>query len=300
VATLKIENVYKSYGDVKAVNNLSLTVNEGQIFGLLGPNGAGKTTTIRMIMDIIKPDQGSIEILGEKNSRWIRDLVGYLPEERGLYKKMLVSEVIQFFAQIKGVPKKVVPDRAYDWLEKFDLVDWKDKKVEELSRGMQQKLQFICTIIHEPKLIILDEPFTGLDPANTVKMVNIILDLQKAGATIIFSTHMMERVEKLCESICLVNKGKVVLTGKLSSIKSRFGQNRIKMRFEGEGDFLSNKSLVADFQKNNRFFELHPAKDVEPQIVLSAAMDEVNVQHFEIEEPSLEEIFIKVVEGDAA
>ncbi len=300
MTTLKLDTIHKSYGDVRAVNDLSLSVNEGQIFGLLGPNGAGKSTTIRMIMDIIKPDSGDIEILGEKNSRTVRDRIGYLPEERGLYPKMLVSEIIQFLAEIKGMAKKEVPDRAYDWLERFDLLDWKDKKVEELSRGMQQKLQFICTVIHDPKLIILDEPFTGLDPANTVKMIDIIQNLQKNGATIIFSTHMMERVEKLCESICLIDHGSAVLKGTLASIKSRFGQNRLLMRFQGEGAFLQNKSLVANFEEKNRFIELHPAQDVEPQVVLAAAMEQVNVQHFEIEEPSLEEIFIKVVEGDVA
>jgi ABC-2 type transport system ATP-binding protein len=296
VATLKLDNVYKSYGDVQAVNDLSLVVNEGQIFGLLGPNGAGKSTTIRMIMDIIKPDAGTIEILGEKSSNLVRNRIGYLPEERGLYPKMLVSEVIQFFAEIKGLPKKEVPDRAYDWLEKFELEEWKDKKVEELSRGMQQKLQFICTVIHDPKLIILDEPFTGLDPSNTVRMIDIIRNLQQNGASIIFSTHMMERVEKLCESICLIDHGSAVLKGPLAHIKSQFGQNRILMRFEGEGAFLQNKSLVAEYGEKDRFVELHPARDVEPQVVLAAAMEQVNVQHFEIEEPSLEEIFIQVVE----
>lgn len=299
MVTLNIENIYKSYGTVQAVNDLSLSIHEGQIFGLLGPNGAGKTTTIRMIMDIIKPDQGRIEILGQKSSRNVRDLVGYLPEERGLYKKMLVREVIQFFAEIKGITKKESLDRAYDWLEKFDLVDWKEKKVEELSRGMQQKLQFICTVIHEPKLIILDEPFTGLDPSNTVKMIDVIHELQQAGATIIFSTHMMERVEKLCDSICLINKGSAVLKGTLDHIKRQFGQNRIQMRFEGEGVFLENTSLVSKFEKKNRIVEIHPADGVEPQVVLATAMEQVNVLQFEVAEPSLEEIFIKVVEGGA-
>ncbi len=295
MTTLQINNIHKSYGDVHAVNDLSLSISKGQIFGLLGPNGAGKTTTIRMIMDIIKPDSGSIEILGEKNSRNVRNLIGYLPEERGLYKKMLVRDVIQFFAEIKGLPKKDVPDRAYDWLERLELVEWKEKKVEELSRGMQQKLQFICTIIHEPQILILDEPFTGLDPVNTNLMKDVILDLKNNGATIIFSTHLMEQVEKLCEAICLINKGTSVLKGSLSGIKSQFGKNRIRMRYDGIATFLDDKSLVASHDNYGKYVELSAAEGVSSQQILEKAIQQVTVDHFEIAEPSLNEIFINVV-----
>ena len=299
MTTLKLENVYKSYGDVRAVSDLSLDVKEGQIFGLLGPNGAGKTTTIRMIMDIIKPDKGTIEILGEINRKKNRDKVGYLPEERGLYPKMLVKEVLPFFAAIKGVSPRVVQDRAFDWLEKLDLAEWNEKKVEELSRGMQQKLQFICTILHDPRIIILDEPFTGLDPVNTDILKDVIIDLKKNGATIIFSTHLMDQVEKMCEGICLINKGVPVLRGSLSEVKGQFGKNRIKLRFEGKADFLQDSTVVASFDEYNQYVELSPAAGVKPQQILQRALQSVTVQHFEISEPSLNEIFKTVVKkGD--
>ncbi|MBN1479043.1 ATP-binding cassette domain-containing protein [candidate division KSB1 bacterium] len=301
MTTLKLEHVHKSYGDLHAVNDLSLSVNEGQIFGLLGPNGAGKTTTIRMIMDIIKPDAGRIEILGEHNPKKIRDRIGYLPEERGLYKKMLVREVIQFFAEIKGVTKSVVQDKAYDWLERLDLIEWKEKKVEELSRGMQQKLQFICTLLHEPRVIILDEPFTGLDPVNTDVMKDVILDQKKNGATIIFSTHLMDQVEKMCEAICLINKGIAVLQGSLSEVKSRFGKNRVKLQFEGKADFLNDSALVASYDEYNQYVELTPAAGVKPNQLLERAIQTATVQRFEISEPSLNEIFKTMVKkGDEA
>ena len=299
MTTLKLENVYKSYGDVRAVSDLSLDVKEGQIFGLLGPNGAGKTTTIRMIMDIIKPDKGTIEILGEINRKKNRDKVGYLPEERGLYPKMLVKEVLPFFAAIKGVSPRVVQDRAFDWLEKLDLAEWNEKKVEELSRGMQQKLQFICTILHDPRIIILDEPFTGLDPVNTDILKDVIIHLKKNGATIIFSTHLMDQVEKMCEGICLINKGVPVLRGSLSEVKGQFGKNRIKLRFEGKADFLQDSTVVASFDEYNQYVELSPAAGVKPQQILQRALQSVTVQHFEISEPSLNEIFKTVVKkGD--
>ncbi|MBN1561050.1 ATP-binding cassette domain-containing protein [candidate division KSB1 bacterium] len=294
--TLNIEHVHKSYGEVHAVNDLTLSVHEGQVFGLLGPNGAGKTTTIRMIMDIIKPDQGNIEILGATHSDKVRDLIGYLPEERGLYKKMLVSEVIQFFAEIKGVAKKRVQQRAHGWLDRMDLLEWRSKKVEELSRGMQQKLQFICTILHEPRLIILDEPFTGLDPINTNLLKNIILDLKGGGTTIIFSTHLMEQAEKLCEGICLIDEGMSVLQGSLADIKKRFGKNRVRMHYAGEATFLHDRSLVASHDNYGNYVELSLMENVTPQRLLERALQEVTIELFQVAEPSLNEIFINVVE----
>ncbi len=295
MTNLTLSHVHKSYGEVHAVNDLSLKVEQGQIFGLLGPNGAGKTTTIRMIMDIIKPDQGSIQILGRENSVELRNQVGYLPEERGLYKKMTVQEVILFFAEIKGLARSIAAERIDPWLEKLDLLEWKTKKVEELSRGMQQKLQFICTVLHQPRLIILDEPFTGLDPVNTNAIKDIILDLKKNGATIIFSTHLMEQVEKLCESICLIDKGRSVLQGTLSEVKGQFGKNRIKIRYTGGADFLVDKRLVESHDDYGNYVEIRPAAGVKPQDILARAIQEATIEQFEIAEPSLNEIFINAV-----
>ena len=295
MTSLIIDHIHKSYGEVHAVNDLSIKVGQGQIFGLLGPNGAGKTTTIRMIMDIIKPDQGSIKILGQENTVELRNQVGYLPEERGLYKKMTVQEVILFFAEIKGLTRKMAAAQIDPWLTKLDLLDWKTKKVEELSRGMQQKLQFICTVLHEPKLIILDEPFTGLDPVNTNLIKDVILDLKKGGATIIFSTHLMEQVEKLCESICLINKGRSVLQGTLSEVKGQFSKNRIKMRYNGKASFLADKKLVESHDDYGNYVEIRPAPGITSQDILAHAMKEATIEQFEISEPSLNEIFINAV-----
>jgi len=301
LTTLLTEHVHKSYGDVHAVDDLNLDIPEGQVFGLLGPNGAGKTTTIRMIMDIIKPDQGRIQLFGQDNSSQVRDGVGYLPEERGLYKKMPVKEVLFFFAEIKGVSKKEASDRATDWLKKLELDEWAEKKVEELSRGMQQKLQFITTVLHQPKLLILDEPFTGLDPVNTNMLKDVILDLKKQGTTIIFSTHLMDQVEKLCEAICLINKGASVLQGSLSGIKSQFGKNRVKLRFQGNADFVNDPALVSSKDQYGNYVELALAENVKPQDLLARAINKVSVEHFEVAEPSLNEIFIQTVKkgGDA-
>jgi ABC-2 type transport system ATP-binding protein len=296
VSAILLKNVNKSYSDVHAVKDLNLTIEAGQLFGILGPNGAGKTTSIRMLLDIIKPDSGVIEIFGKPNSVQQRDNIGYLPEERGLFKKMRVRESILFFAEIKGVrDKKTALSRAENLLKRFELYDWKEKKIEELSRGMQQKLQFICTIIHEPRLLILDEPFTGLDPVNTNLLKDVILDLKDKGVTIIFSTHLMEQAEKLCESICLINKGRRVLNGTLSEIKRNFGGNRIRMRYQGNAAFLDDKSLVMSYDDYGQYVEIKPAQSVKPQMILTRALDEVAISLFEIADPSLNEIFISVV-----
>ncbi|NIA31608.1 MAG: ATP-binding cassette domain-containing protein [Actinobacteria bacterium] len=297
MTTLKLTNVNKSFADVQAVDDLSLQIDEGQVFGLLGPNGAGKTTAIRMIMEIILPDSGVIEIFGKLNSRAVRDQIGYLPEERGLYKKLKVIDTIAFFAEIKKVPRKEAIPAADEWLHRFELAGWRDKKVEELSRGMQQKLQFICTILHKPKLIILDEPFTGLDPVNTNLLKDVMMELKNDGTTIIFSTHLMEQVEKLCESICLIDHGKNLLHGSLTEIKKQFGQNRIRMGYDGKADFLEDKSLVAAYDDYGQYVEIQVAENVTPQQVLAAAVKQTTIKNFEIADPSLNEIFIQVVKN---
>lgn len=297
MAILKLNQISKAYEEVHAVKELSFSVEKGQIFGLLGPNGAGKTTTIRMIMDIIKPDSGTIEIAGQLNSGQQRDKIGYLPEERGLYKKMKVIDTITFFGEIKSKPARQTQAAAVQWLEKLELLEWRDKKVEELSKGMQQKLQFICTIIHNPELIILDEPFSGLDPVNTNLLKDVMLDLKNTGATIIFSTHLMEQVEKLCENICLINKGASILQGSLKEIKRGFGTNHIRMQYAGEAEFLKDKSLVAHYDDYGQYVEIKPADKVSPQQLLKYAIDQVNVLEFKVSEPSLNEIFIKAVKN---
>lgn len=292
---LRLEKVNKTFDKVEAVKDLSFRINEGSVFGLLGPNGAGKTTTIRMIMEIILPDSGLIEIFGKPNSQELRDNVGYLPEERGLYKKMKVMDVLLFFSDIKSVKQSDAKVWAKEWLNRLELSEWSDKKVEELSRGMQQKLQFISTILHQPKLIILDEPFTGLDPINTNLIKEVMLELQKEGATILFSTHLMEQVEKLCDSICLINKGEQVLGGSLAKIKTDYGRNRIRMNYYGKASFLEDLSIVAGYDDYGQYVEIRPSQGVEPQQILATAVNQVSITKFEIAEPSLHEIFIDVV-----
>lgn len=295
MSVLSIRHVYKSFKDIQAVRDLSLELPAGTIFGLLGPNGAGKTTTIRMIMDIIIPDQGEILINGQRNSQEQLDRVGYLPEERGLYRKMKVGELLSFLAEMKGLKPTRSKERIVTWLKRFDLLEWQHKKLEALSKGMQQKVQFIATILHEPKLIILDEPFTGLDPINSDLIKDIMLEQKNSGATIIFSTHMMEQVEKLCDAICLIDKGKAVLSGELRAIKKNFSQNTIRMEYEGLANFLQNERLVKSYQTNGNAVEIHPQEKVSLQEILRAAIQEVNISRFEIIEPSLHEIFVETV-----
>ncbi len=295
MSILTLDHVYKSFNSVHAVNDLTLDLPPGIIFGLLGPNGAGKTTTIRMIMDIIIPDKGKIFIMDELNSQKMRDQVGYLPEERGLYRKMKVGELLTFLAELKELRPAQSKKRIDYWLERFELSDWKDKKAEELSRGMQQKIQFISTILHEPNLIILDEPFTGLDPINAELVKNVMLEQKKRGATIIFSTHLMDQVEKLCDSICLINEGKSVLSGKLKTIKKNFRRNSIRMEFNGDAKFLNDTKLVQKFKQNDIYTEIYPAENTSIQDILQAAIREVEISKFEVMEPSLHEIFIETV-----
>jgi ABC-2 type transport system ATP-binding protein len=248
-----------------------------------------------MIMDIIIPDKGKIFINGKPNFQEQLNQVGYLPEERGLYRKMRIGDLLSFFAEMKGIKPSQSKDRIRSWLERFELIDWINKKAEALSKGMQQKVQFIATVIHEPQLIILDEPFAGLDPVNTELIKEIMLEQQRNGATIIFSTHMMEQVEKLCDSICLIDHGKAVLSGVLRQIKKSFGRNSIRMEFDGEANFLRNQKLVQKFDDHDGYVEIYPAEKVTIKQILQEAIKEVDVSRFEIMEPSLNEIFIETV-----
>jgi ABC-2 type transport system ATP-binding protein len=275
---LDVQHIVKSFESVQAVKGLSFSVEQGQVFGLLGPNGAGKTTTIRMIMQIILPDSGAIRIFDRPLEPSLTDRIGYMPEERGLYKKMKVIDAIVFFSEIKGADPATVRQEAKRWLVKLDLAEWAEKKVEELSKGMQQKIQFICTILHKPELIILDEPFTGLDPVNVNLLKDVMLELKNTGATIIFSTHQMEQVEKLCDAICLINKGEAVLHGPLSEVKAKFGKGRIQMRYEGKAAFLKDKSLVASCDDYGKYVEIAPAANATPQDILKQAVKEIFIQ----------------------
>jgi len=295
--SVTIERISKSFNHFKAVDKFSLNIEEGNLFGLLGPNGAGKTTTIRMILNIILPDEGKIALFERPLNEDAKNRIGYLPEERGLYSKMKVSDMLLFLAAIKGV-KPGEARKAMDyWLERLGLLEWKAKKVEDLSKGMQQKLQFIATIQHKPDLIILDEPFFGLDPINSNLLKDIILELNNEGRTIILSTHMMEKVEKLCRNICLINKGKEVLNGSLKEIKKKYGKNSVIISFDGKDDFLNNNPEIENMDRYSNYVEVRLTKGADTQELLARAMQQATINRFEAVEPSLNEIFIELVEG---
>src|SRR5271154_1931476 len=288
-----LENVTKSYDSVIAVNAVSLKVRAGAILGLLGPNGAGKTTTIRMIMNILVPDEGSIRVLDEPVSDSTRDKIGYLPEERGLYPRMKVLEIIVFLAALPGLTQAEAARRGKEWLDRLGLSEGADKKLVDLSKGMQQKVQFITSVIHRPPLMILDEPFSGLDPVNAATIQEIMLDMRKQGSTIVLSTHRMEQVERLCDSICLIDKGRNVLDGDLRAIKQSYGKNTVHVEFTGPDGFLAHPAIAS----LNRFgtgveAKLKPGAD--PQEILKAAVQSgAQITRFELLEPSLNEIFIE-------
>ena len=287
-----LQNVSKTFGNkFKAVDGMTMSIPKGIIYGLLGPNGAGKTTTIRMIMRIIYPDSGDIRIFGEPLTQVSKDRIGYLPEERGVYKKMKVGELLTFFGEIKSMSPRDAKATGLKWLDRLELKHTAQKKVEELSKGMQQKVQFISTIMHEPELIILDEPFSGLDPVNSNVLKDIILEFHRKGHTIIFSTHMMEQVEKLCDEICLINKGKKVLDGGLNDVKKEHGHNTITMRFDGDGSFLAGLDAVDSVNDHGKEIYLRLKDGADPSQVLREAASKLDVQRFELSEPSIHDIF---------
>ncbi|HEX9973204.1 MAG TPA: ATP-binding cassette domain-containing protein [bacterium] len=292
---LEVENISKTFGTLKAVDQISFEIEQGVSFGLLGPNGAGKTTTIRMITNIIIPDSGRISILNNGDFKTTSNYLGYLPEERGLYRKMKIGDLLLFLTALKTMNKTEAKKEIDYWLERLDLMDWKKKKVEELSKGMQQKLQFIGTIIHKPKLLILDEPFMGLDPINTNLIKDIMLELKDAGTTIIFSTHLMENAEKLCDEIFLIDKGKNVLSGKLSEVKKRFGKENVIIDFDGDDKFLKTSDQIKNYDNYGNYVEVQLKKDADPQKLLQEAMKGARIRKFEIKEPSLNDIFIETV-----
>src|SRR4051794_37678639 len=261
---LELRRVTKSYDKFVAVDDLSLEIARGSVFGLLGPNGAGKTSSLRMMIGITMPDSGEVMVFGEPFRRSHLEHIGYLPEERGLYKKMKLIDQVVFLGQLKGVTEREARKRATHWFERLELTPWLNKKVEELSKGMQQKVQFIAGILHDPEFLILDEPFAGLDPANAVVLKDILLEQKRAGKTILFSTHRMDQVERLCDSICLINHGKAVLQGELREVKSRYGRNHVQMEYEGDGEFLSS-TLVQSFNNYGNYVEVRLAPGADPQ-----------------------------------
>jgi ABC-2 type transport system ATP-binding protein len=294
--TLVLNHISKSFGDFTAVSDLSLQVRPGRVFGLIGPNGAGKTTTIRMIVNITIPDSGTVELLGQRMTTALQDRIGYLPEERGLYKKMKVGEQLRFFAELKDIHGKEADARIDKWLAKLQLSDWKDKRTKELSKGMQQKIQFITAVIHDPDLLILDEPFSGLDPVNVEVMKDTILELRNANKTIILSTHQMEIAEKLCDDVCMINRSHKVLDGKLREIRRSFSRNAVALQFEGDDGLLNDPELVASMRRVGDDLEVLLGPGVSPQLLLKRLVDSgVVISKFELVEPTLHDIFIEKV-----
>jgi ABC-2 type transport system ATP-binding protein len=292
---LAVRDVVKTFGVVRAVDGVSFTVRQGTITGLLGRNGAGKTTTIRMITGIFLPDSGSIEWAGGVGGRDARDRIGYLPEERGLYKQMKIFELLLFLAEIKGRRGAGVAKSIDRWLERFELGDKRDAKVEELSKGNQQKVQLIGTLLHDPELIILDEPQSGLDPVNMVLVRNLLRELKEEGRTILLSTHMMGEAERMADDIVLVHQGKVVLDGSLESVRESFGKNTLHIDYEGDGQFLGELPDVTRASIVNNAAELSLSEGADPQKILQASVGRLRIRKFEVAAPSLEEIFIEKV-----
>jgi len=295
---LRLENIRKEFDEKVAVDNLSLEIPQGVIFGIIGPNGAGKTTTIRMIMNIIAPDAGKIYFDNKEIDDDFKNRVGYLPEERGLYKKLTLSEVMIYMAELKGQKASVTKDHIDTWLNKMDLLEYRDRKVEDLSKGMQQKLQFVTTILHDPDIVILDEIFSGLDPINMELIKNVIMDLKRAGKTILFSTHVMEKKEKLCDNICMISRGKKVIDGTMAAVKAQFGKNSIQIDIEGDGAFIQQLPGVKQMTEFNNYIELHLNDGADPNEILKAVIQKVKVNHFELVEPSLYNIFIDMAKID--
>jgi len=298
MTTIEVKNLEKQFGDTKAVNDVSFNVEKGKIFGLLGPNGAGKTTTIRMINYILPQDSGKIIINGKNVGPVTQKMIGYMPEERGLYKKMKVGEQLVYLSQLKGLSAHDAKDKIRYWLKRFDAYDWHAKKVGELSKGMSQKIQFIATIVHDPDIYIFDEPFSGLDPINSELLKQIIIELRSNGKTILFSTHRMEQVEQMCDDICLFNNGKVVLTGNLRQVKKEFGKNTVLIEFEGDPGFLDELENVRINNRSTNFAEIRLLDGQNHQNILKKAMNASEIHKFQLVEPSLNEIFISTVGED--
>ena len=298
---LSLKDLVKDFDGKRAVDNISFNVRRGDILGLLGPNGAGKTTTIRMVMNIIAPDAGHIEILGKNFSEKVKDRIGYLPEERGLYRKLKVMDTLLFMGELKGMKVAAIKERGRLLLKQFQLDGYEEKKVEELSKGMAQKLQFIITILHRPELLILDEPFSGLDPLNIELIKDIILSSKREGTTIIYSTHLMEYAEKTVDSLVMIDRGRKVLDGTLAAVKAEYGQKFIKVQYEGDARFVEALPYVKSWRDSGREMEVELEDLAKREQLLRDLLEKVTVNGFQLSEPSLQNIFIrKVQEGERA
>jgi ABC-2 type transport system ATP-binding protein len=296
MAAVQLSQVTKTFGQHTAVDELTLDVPEGTVYGFIGPNGSGKTTTLRMIMRILHPDRGEISVLGEHSLDAASDRVGYLPEERGLYKQMKVRDILRFYAELKGCRDSKA--HIDTWLERLGLTDWASKKVEALSKGMSQKVQFIATVVAKPELVLLDEPFSGLDPVNAVVLREAVLDLKREGTTVIFSTHDMGVAEQMCDFIFMIYKGRKVLDGTLESIQEQYGSDTIRVRMDGQVGSIDDLPGVLKVTDFGRLQEFRLERGADPQKVLAELMTRGRVLHFELGRPSLQDIFVRIASPD--
>ena len=294
---IEIRDVTKQFGNVIAVNHLSLAVPEGSIYGFIGPNGSGKTTTIRMIMDILRPDSGQVQVFDGNSRSSARDEIGYLPEERGLYKRMTVRQVLRYYGQLKGKPLSQIDPMIKQWLDELQLSDWIDKRVQVLSKGMAQKVQFISAIVSKPRLLILDEPFSGLDPVNADALRDAVLALRRMGTTIVFSTHDMSAAERMCDRIFMIFKGKKVLDGTLDEIQQKYGQDTIRLRTTGGRSTLSGMTGIESVTDHGNFQDVRLTGD--PQAFLRTLVQQTTVLHFEVAKPSLHDLFVRIAKPTA-
>jgi ABC-2 type transport system ATP-binding protein len=292
---VELIEVRKSYGGFRAVDSISFSIPPAHIFGLLGPNGAGKTSTIRMMIGITSPDSGVVRLFGEPLRRRALRRVGYLPEERGLYRRMTVGANLVFLGQLAGLSVATARERIDTWTKRLEIADWVDRRVEELSKGMQQKIQFIAALLHDPDLIVMDEPFAGLDPVNTMQLKDVLVGLRALGKSILFSTHRMDQVEKLCDSICLMNRSKAVLQGSLSEVKNGNGRRFVQIDYEGDGTCLAGHPLVDSLNDYGNHAELRLKPGADSQELLQSAILQLRVIRFQVMDPSLEQIFIERV-----
>ena len=295
---LEVKNLVKNFDTVKAVDNISFSVPEGSVFGLIGRNGAGKTTTIRMMMNIYIPDSGEVILRGTKIGQDFKDKVGYLPEERGLYKKMKVMETLLFLAELKGKTGKEIEKKAIEYLRKFDLINRKNSKLEDLSKGNQQKIQFLATVLHSPEFLILDEPFSGLDPINTNMVREIILELKREGKVIIFSTHLMDFAEKMCDHIAMIDHGKIILQGSLQDIKKNYAQRNVSLNYEGDLSFLKNSSIIESIDDFGNSTGIKVKRNEQIQELLKLLIENnIIINSFRANEISLHEIFVQLADA---